>query len=62
MVSGERNPHKLAAFGLCPGSPITGGKIKSPQTRKVINRALNFEFKKWSTLGFLAAYNNNSKF
>lgn len=26
-------------LGLCPGCPITGGKVKSSQTRKVVNRA-----------------------
>ncbi len=28
-------------LGLCPGSRITGGKIKSSQTRCVVNRAAN---------------------
>jgi hypothetical protein len=25
-------------LGLCPGCRITGGKVKSSQTRKVVNR------------------------
>ena len=33
--------HFCSWLGLCPGSRITGGKIKSSQTRKVINRAAN---------------------
>ncbi len=28
-------------MGLCPGSRITGGKVKSSKTRPVINRAAN---------------------
>ena len=33
--------HFCSWLGLCPGSRITGGKVKSSQTRKVINRAAN---------------------
>lgn len=33
--------HFTSWLGLCPGSRITGGQIKSSQTRKVINRAAN---------------------
>ena len=33
--------HFCSWLGLCPGSRITGGKKKSSQTRKVINRAAN---------------------
>ena len=29
----------LKAHGLCPGSRVTGGKVKSSQTRTVVNRA-----------------------
>ncbi len=28
-------------LGLCPGSRITGGKVKSSRTRSVVNRAAN---------------------
>lgn len=28
-------------LGLCPGSRVTGGKVKSSQTRTVVNRAAN---------------------
>ncbi len=31
--------HFCSWLGLCPGSKITGGKVKSSQTRKVVNRA-----------------------
>ncbi len=31
--------HFCSWLGLCPGSRITGGKVKSSQTRKVVNRA-----------------------
>ena len=31
--------HFTSWLGLCPGSRITGGKVKSSQTRKVVNRA-----------------------
>lgn len=31
----------LKAHGLCPGQKITGGKVKSSQTRRVVNRAAN---------------------
>jgi Transposase IS116/IS110/IS902 family len=31
--------HFTSWLGLCPGSRITGGKIKSSQTRPVVNRA-----------------------
>ena len=33
--------HFTSWLGLCPGSRITGGKVKSSQTRKVVNRAAN---------------------
>lgn len=33
--------HFTSWLGLCPGSNITGGKVKSSQTRQVINRAAN---------------------
>ncbi len=33
--------HFCSWLGLCPGSRITGGKVKSSQTRKVVNRAAN---------------------
>ncbi len=33
--------HFCSSFGLCPGCRITGGKVKSSQTRKVKNRAAN---------------------
>ncbi|MBW4502000.1 MAG: transposase [Scytonema hyalinum WJT4-NPBG1] len=33
--------HFTSWLGLCPGSRVTGGKIKSSQTRSVVNRAAN---------------------
>lgn len=33
--------HFTSWLGLCPGSRITGGKVKSSQTRRVVNRAAN---------------------
>lgn len=33
--------HFCSWLGLCPGSRITAGKIKSSQTRRVVNRAAN---------------------
>jgi transposase len=33
--------HFTSWLGLCPGSRITGGKVKSSQTRQVVNRAAN---------------------
>ena len=33
--------HFCSWLGLCPGSRITGGKVKSSQTRCVVNRAAN---------------------
>ena len=33
--------HFTSWLGLCPGQKITGGKVKSSQTRKVVNRAAN---------------------
>ena len=33
--------HFCSWLGLCPGCRITGGKVKSSQTRQVINRAAN---------------------
>jgi hypothetical protein len=33
--------HFTSWLGLCPGSKITGGKIKSSRTRHVVNRATN---------------------
>lgn len=33
--------HFTSWLGLCPGSRITGGKVKSSQTRHVVNRAAN---------------------
>ena len=33
--------HFTSWLGLCPGSRTTGGKIKSSQTRSVVNRAAN---------------------
>lgn len=40
----ERFPtvkHFTSWLGLCPGQKITGGKVKSSRTRRVINRAAN---------------------
>ncbi len=40
----ERFPtvkHFTSWLGLCPGQKITGGKVKSSQTRQVVNRAAN---------------------
>lgn len=31
--------HFSSWLGLCPGSRVTGGKVKSSQTRRVVNRA-----------------------
>ncbi len=33
--------HFCSWLGLCPGSRITGGKVKSSQTRRVVNRVAN---------------------
>lgn len=33
--------HFSSWLGLCPGTRITGGKVKSSQTRNVVNRAAN---------------------
>ncbi len=33
--------HFTSWLGLCPGSRVSGGKVKSSQTRKVVNRAAN---------------------
>ncbi len=33
--------HFCSWLGLCPGCRITGGKVKSSQTRQVKNRAAN---------------------
>lgn len=33
--------HFVSWLGLCPGSRITGGKVKSSKTRLVVNRAAN---------------------
>ncbi len=33
--------HFTSWLGLCPGSRVTGGKVKSSQTRSVVNRAAN---------------------
>ncbi|MEG5175438.1 transposase, partial [Microcoleus sp. B3-D7] len=33
--------HFCSWLGLCPGSRITGGKVKSSHTRSVVNRAAN---------------------
>lgn len=33
--------HFTSWLGLCPGSRITGGKVKSSRTRQVVNRAAN---------------------
>ena len=33
--------HFCSWLGLCPGSRVSGGKVKSSQTRKVVNRAAN---------------------
>ena len=33
--------HFTSWLGLCPGSRITGGKVKNSQTRHVVNRAAN---------------------
>ncbi len=33
--------HFTSWLGLCPGTKITGGKLKSSQTRHVVNRAAN---------------------
>ncbi len=33
--------HFTSWLGLCPGTKITGGKVKSSQTRPVVNRAAN---------------------
>jgi hypothetical protein len=40
----ERFPtvkHFTSWLGLCPGQKITGGKVKSSQTRSIVNRAAN---------------------
>ncbi|WP_317111179.1 transposase [Chroococcidiopsis sp. SAG 2025] len=37
-----RNVKQFCSWlGLCPGQQITGGKVKSSRTRKVVNRAAN---------------------
>lgn len=33
--------HFTSWLGLCPGSRVTGGKVKSSKTRSVVNRAAN---------------------
>ena len=33
--------HFTSWLGLCPGSWITGGKVKNSRTRRVVNRAAN---------------------
>ena len=33
--------HFCSWLGLCPGSRVSGGKVKSSQTRHVVNRAAN---------------------
>jgi len=33
--------HFTSWLGLCPGQKVTGGKVKSSQTRQVVNRAAN---------------------
>jgi transposase len=33
--------HFTSWLGLCPGQKVTGGKVKSSQTRTVVNRAAN---------------------
>lgn len=33
--------HFTSWLGLCPGSRVTGGKVKSSKTRRVVNRAAN---------------------
>ncbi|MDJ0692664.1 MAG: IS110 family transposase [Xenococcaceae cyanobacterium MO_188.B32] len=33
--------HFTSWLGLCPGSRVSGGKVKSSQTRQVVNRAAN---------------------
>lgn len=33
--------HFASWLGLCPGSCITGGKVKNSRTRRVVNRAAN---------------------
>ena len=33
--------HFTSWLGLCPGSRVSGGKVKSSQTRHVVNRAAN---------------------
>lgn len=33
--------HFTSWLGLCPGSCITGGKVKNSRTRRVVNRAAN---------------------
>ena len=33
--------HFTSWLGLCPGSRVSGGKVKSSQTRRVVNRAAN---------------------
>lgn len=33
--------HFASWLGLCPGQKVTGGKVKSSQTRTVVNRAAN---------------------
>ncbi|MEH2214560.1 transposase [Nostoc sp.] len=34
--------HFTSWLGLCPGQKVTGGKVKSSQTRTVVNRAMLF--------------------
>lgn len=45
--------HFTSWLGLCPGSRITGGKVKSSATRQVVNRAAN-AFRMAATLLLLA--------
>lgn len=35
----KTDKHFISWLGLCPGCRITGGRVKSSQTRKVVNRA-----------------------
>ncbi|MGV2829261.1 IS110 family transposase [Myxosarcina sp. GI1(2024)] len=41
--------HFTSWLGLCPGSRITGGKVKSSQTRHVVNRAANAKSLRWTS-------------
>jgi hypothetical protein len=39
VVAGERDSQVTSWLGLCPGTKITGGKVMSGKTKRVVNRA-----------------------